>query len=62
MSVATLCNSNCKITNFVENFKTLYEKNLSSSAPLVFFKNPPQECHAHLNAIGMNIPVVLYVP
>lgn len=43
MCVATLCNSNCKITNFVENFNALYEKILSSSAPLVFFKNPERE-------------------
>lgn len=62
MCVATLCNSNCKITNFVENFKTLYQKILSSSAPLVFFKNPAQEWLVHLIVIGMNIPVVLYVP
>lgn len=43
MCVATLCNSNCKITNFVENFNALYEKILPFSASLVFFKNPARD-------------------
>lgn len=44
MCIATQFDSNRKITNFVEIFKTLYEKKLSSSAPLVFFKNLAQVC------------------
>lgn len=62
MCIATQFDYNRKITNFVEIFKTLYEKKLSSSAPLVFFKNLAQEEYLHLNVVGMNIPVALYVP